>query len=123
MSGVEGAPLCEKVVLGWRWVPLCGTVPHVLVAPSPEALPRQAVSATDTDAVMSFRAQIGLWLGRPSFTRFGSWWSSRHEMPRGGVVALVTIADDLEAARLVVRGRRLGPAGLRRRDIVAAFSR
>jgi hypothetical protein len=49
------------------------------------------------------RTQILEHLGRPSFTRFGSWWSIRTRNAARGVVAVVTIADDLEAARWVVR--------------------
>jgi TatD DNase family protein len=48
-------------------------------------------------------------LGRPSFTRFGSWWSFRTRNAARGVVAVVTIADDLEAALWVVRAADLDP--------------
>ena len=56
----------------------------VLVAPSPEALPRQAVSATDTDAAMFIPAQIGLRLGCSINGALGAGGQVDTKLPRGG---------------------------------------
>ena len=58
-------------------------------------------------ASFAVRKSSGTWV--VPLSRFGIWWSIRPRNAARGVVAVVTIADDLEAARWVVRAADLDP--------------